>query len=357
MKRTFAMILVALGLMATSAVAQTTAIGGYENVVYVENTKAAVNSEVKLSVQMNNAVEVTGFEFNISLPEGVTIPQEDGDYLIELSTERTTYKNHNIFDSSLKEDGTIYVLCNSTKSKTFSGASGEVATITMKVGAVKPGTYYVTLKNVIITRSDATSLKVGDIVFAIAVGDNGIVTLNASGLATFSSAFEYSVPTGVTAYAGTVDESAKTIAWSAINDGIIPANEGVLLKGAANASVTLAASSTSKANIEGNDMKPNLSERVKSAIGEYVYVLSGGSIMRLSEAGTLAANKAYFNLSKYITNASSEAKSFLFVWDDATGIKSMESSSNGAAYNMNGQRVDSDSKGIIIVDGKKRYNK
>lgn len=357
MKRTFAMILVALGLMTTSSVAQTTAIGEYENVVYMDNVKATANSEIEVSVNMNNAVDVTGFEFNISLPDGITIPQEDGDYLIELSTERTTFKNHNIFDAVLKEDGTIYVLCNSTKSKTFSGTSGEVATITMNVGAVKSGTYYVTLKNVIITRSDATSLKVGDIVSAIAVGDNGSVKLNASGLATFSSVFEYSVPAGVTAYTGIVDEDAKTVTWTEIMDGVIPANEGVLLKGDANATVTLATSSTGKAKIEGNDLKANLSARAKSAIGVYVYVLSGESILRLSDSGTLAANKAYFSLNKYVTSASAGAKSFTFVWEDATGIDAVKTSDNKPAYNINGVSVKSNSKGVVIVDGKKQYNK
>ncbi len=358
MKKKLAMVLSMMCLLTASASAQTTDVKGYENVVYLETKAATANSQVEVSVMMNNIVSVAGFEFNISLPEGVTIPKEDDEYLIDLSTERTTYKKHNIFDSALKEDGTIYVLCNSTKSSVFDGNSGEVATVTFELGDVQPGTYYVTLKNVIITKSDATTIKPGNITSAITVGDNGTAKLNAYGFGSYASNYEHAVPAGVSAYTASIDEDSKTITWSLIDDGIIPAGEGVLLKGEANATVTLAASSTEKAKIAGNSMKANLSAKTKSELGEYIYVLSGESIMRLSGSGTLAANKAYFNLSKYVTSGMIEAKSFSIVWDDdATAIKAVESCDSQDAYNLNGIRTKADSKGFVIVGGRKIYNK
>ncbi|MBQ0046541.1 MAG: leucine-rich repeat domain-containing protein [Prevotellaceae bacterium] len=194
--------------------------------------------------------------------------------------------------------------------------------------------------------------------YTLVVTFSSIVTLTSYGYATYSSSCERSVPAGVTAYTGAVDEEGKVVTWTAIADGIIPANEGVLLKGAANASVTLAASSTDKAQIEGNDLKANLSEKTKPELGEFVYVLSGATVIRLSDDGSLPANKAYFNLSQYITDTASAAKMLSFNWDDANAINAINAVGKASnAYNLKGQRVKSDSKGIIIIDGKKKLVK
>lgn len=356
-KRIFALISV-LGMLVTGASAQMTNVKDYDNVVYVESTKAVANSQVELSVQMNNTDELTGYEFNLSLPKGITVAEEDDEYLIELSTERTTYKNHNIFDFNDKPDGTIYVLCNSTKSKTFSGNSGEVATITVEVGDVKPGTYYVTLKNVKLSNVHAENINVGDVTSAIIVADNGDLKLNAYGFATFSSNSERSVPAGVTAYTASVDEENKIITWNAITDGVIPAGEGVLLKGEADASITLAESSMGKAKVEGNDLLANLTEHSKGDLGAYVYVLSGNAVVRLAEEGTLAAYKAYLNLTKYVTSGITNAKGFVIQWnDDATAVTSVEAATATGSYNLKGIRVKSDAKGVVIKEGKIQINK
>lgn len=187
------------------------------------------------------------------------------------------------------------------------------------------------------------------------------VTLNAKGYASFSSDYELSIE-GAKAYTATVDEEAKTITWNAIEDNIIPANEGVLLKGNASAEVTFAVSNTNKANISGNDMKPNLVEKTKDQLDGYIYVLSGENIIRLSDSGKVGANKAYLCLNKYITESStSGAKTFTMIWSDsnvATGINNVNVNAKGTVvYNLAGQRVNENAKGIVIIDGKKYINK
>ena len=309
-----------------------------------------------LSLCMKNTAGAADcFEATIYLPEGFSVSKvARGSRIKDLDDDDEyvfTFANSN-------KDGGKYLQCYTVQDAKISGTDGEVAKVTVAIPEdTKAGSYDVVMRAVECGGDGSVVSSYTEITSKLAIGDNGCTTLNAYGFATYSSAYERSVPADVTAYTGTVDEDGKVVTWTAIADGIIPANEGVLLKGTANASVTLAASSTEKAKIAGNNLKPNLSERAKSAIGEYVYVLSGESIVRLSDSGTLAANKAYFNLSKYITNASSAAKSFSFVWDDATSIKSVESNSNGAAYNMNGQRINANNKGFVIIDGKKRYNK
>ncbi len=188
------------------------------------------------------------------------------------------------------------------------------------------------------------------------------VNLNAKGYASFSSDYELSID-GATAYTAKVNEEAKTITWNAINDNVIPANEGVLLKGDAGEKATFAVSTTNKSNIADNDMRSNLVAKPKSELDGCIYVLSGENIIRLSDTGTVGANKAYFNLSQYVTNAESStgAKTFTMIWNDggiATGINDASTStSNGIVYNLTGQRVNANAKGIVIIGGKKYINK
>ena len=74
------------------------------------------------------------------------------------------------------------------------------------------------------------------------------------------------------------------------------------------------------------------------------------------EGWTIAAHKAYLTLSDPYY-----AKAFIFQFDgEPTGIESLTpalSEGEGAAYNLNGMRVNDNYKGIVIKNGKKMYNK
>lgn len=343
-------------LMLTAGICNMMAQSAFAD-LYIPNVNVDEGTtSVVLDLCMKNSAGAADcFETNVYLPDGFEVTKVARGSRIKDRDDDDEY----VFNfANSEKNGGRYIQCYTVQDAKISGTDGDVVKITVSIPAgTKAGCYEIGMKEVECGGDGQVRSSYTEITSKLTIGDNGCTTLNAYGFATYSSAYEHSVPADVTAYTGTVDEDAKSITWTAIADGIIPANEGVLLKGTANAAVTLAASSTEKAKIAGNNMKPNLSERAKSAIGEYVYVLSGESIVRLSDSGTLAANKAYFNLSKYITNASSAAKSFSFVWDDATSIKSVESNSNGAAYNMNGQRINANNKGFVIIDGKKRYNK
>ncbi|MBQ0022115.1 MAG: dockerin type I repeat-containing protein [Prevotellaceae bacterium] len=148
-----------------------TDISELANAIYFESFETSKGSVVEVPVLMKNEDTIAGYEFNLSLPKGISMPlNEDDEYEIELSEERTTYRNHNIFDSALKEDGTIYVLCNSTKSKIFSGNDGEVAVMTLQIAEnIEPGTYPVVFKNVILSDSKANAIKLGNMKFSITV--------------------------------------------------------------------------------------------------------------------------------------------------------------------------------------------
>ena len=124
-----------------------------DNTIYLERMEAASGSQVTLSVKMKNTVDIQGYQFDLYLPEGVTIAtDEDGFSLIELSTERTTSRKTDYFNSTVQPDGSIRVLCGSSKGYTFEGVDGEVALITLNIDEnMEEGDHPIILKEVNLT--------------------------------------------------------------------------------------------------------------------------------------------------------------------------------------------------------------
>lgn len=158
-----------LGLMVK---AEDTDVSQYENVVFPVSTTGEAGTNVTVSVEMNNTVEATGFQFDIVLPEGITVAtDEDGFYLIELSEERTTSKKTDYFNSVHQPDGSVRVMCSSTQSYTFEGTSGEVCTIELNIGEeVADGDYPIIFKNIEISDKGANAHRVSQVEATLTVG-------------------------------------------------------------------------------------------------------------------------------------------------------------------------------------------
>ena len=98
----FSFVLFCMGALACHA--EDTDISTLENTIYIENTTAMPGTQLVLSVKMKNTISVQGFQFDLVLPEGVTVAEdEDGFLLAELSTERTTAKKTDYFNSELQQ--------------------------------------------------------------------------------------------------------------------------------------------------------------------------------------------------------------------------------------------------------------
>lgn len=106
--------------------------------LYVEPFDAIPGTRQVISVRMNNSVPVAGFEFNLRLPEGITVARDGNGYMAELSTERTNERRTNFFGTAMQADGTLKVLCGTSNADnygifTFDGSEGEVARITVNI--------------------------------------------------------------------------------------------------------------------------------------------------------------------------------------------------------------------------------
>ena len=194
--------------------------------------------------------------------------------------------------------------------------------------------------------------------------ESGIIT--ASGWNTFSSSSKLDLSTitnGSTAYVATaVDENVTLTKTTAI----VEAEEGLMIKGTPNAAFKIA-TTTNEATYSGNNLLEGLPNGGTVAVaGEgYNYVFGWkdpaepGFYLIDGDTPTLGANKAYLH-----TTTALSGKLNIII-DDSTsqeeetdGIKAVSTKvENGVRYNLAGQKVGADYKGIVIVNGKKMLNK
>ena len=169
-------------------------------------------------------------------------------------------------------------------------------------------------------------------------------------------------------YVSDKNEARTSVTLKPFENGIVPAGQGAVLYNADiidgtsenfTVKVTTAAGTTPAVNY----LKPALTaidfpSASSAKEADYKYMLGDEDKWWWINGGTLAAGKAYLDLS----SKPSAAKSFIMSFDEETTAISSSSNeklgmSNSAdAYNLAGQRVSKDYKGIVIKNGKKFKN-
>ena len=150
-----------------------------ENVIYVENVSGSKNSQVELSVRMKNASDIRGFQFDLYLPEGVTIANNAK---ASLSSDRLAAGDAHTLMADEMTDGAVRFLCSSMNDESFAGGDGEIATLTVNIADnVANGDYDVVVKNAIMTETDISrSYEADDIKSTLTVLDQtGVETVTA----------------------------------------------------------------------------------------------------------------------------------------------------------------------------------
>lgn len=163
---------------------------------------------------------------------------------------------------------------------------------------------------------------------------------------------EYTVPEGTKAYTGVIEGGVLEMTAEANN--IIPAGEGVLLKGNT-ADYILTLSDTNKPQTPGNALRGS-DKDVNAPEGVYIFTYGqkGLGFYKYAVDGVLSANKAY------LQTVIGSAKAYPMVFGDGvTGMNNVlaPSKGNGAIYNLQGVRLNKLQKGINIVNGKKVFVK
>lgn len=189
-------------------------------------------------------------------------------------------------------------------------------------------------------------------------GSTGTVskTISAAGWATYCSpyALDLANATGLTDAYIVTGGASGVLTKVSVKNGTIPANTGLLLKGA-QGTVTIPVVASYSTDVTANKFVGVTAETVIDAETGYVLMddeTNGLGFYKNENAFTVGANTAYLPDGFDGSNA---RIAFFSFGDDATSISSVESADmqNAQYYNLNGQRTLAPQKGLYIVNGKK----
>lgn len=282
----------------------------------------------------------------------------------------------------------IVVYFNGEKKDDFtSSTKGEQ--FTASVNNDQAGTYY-------ITAVKAAQIYAVKFVPTNETASTKKITLPEQGVMTFSDVHAWKVPTGLKAYiaGGQKTQKDETITLALTEVETIPACTGVILEGKGNESYDLTSTDCGTAMKEdGTKSLVDLNYALRPVISDYTlektelayaddatdkkafhnYILGvkdGKVVFAPTEAGTLAAGKAYYKirrdqdkLAKAIKENPAAAKAIFFNFGgngETTGINGIENEAkknDGIMFNLAGQKVQKSYKGMVIMNGKKFINK
>lgn len=255
-----------------------------------------------------------------------------------VSTWNSQYPNINYF---ISDDGTT-----TTELEIFRGTGLNGDSITSQDDIARGDT--VIVRGTLDTYKSTRELAEGSTLLSIVKPDE-TVTITDAGWATYVTKNDVSFPEGVTAYKVSYDATNDKITLNPVS--AVPANNAIVLK--ANAGTYTLTKVESADSLSGNDLKYSWSDKtVETAKTIYVLAQNNGNVgfYPVAVNTTVPAFKGYLELS------ASSAKDFFSLDGEADGINNIEVTTdlkNAARYNLAGQRVDSNYKGIVIVNGKK----
>ena len=180
-------------------------------------------------------------------------------------------------------------------------------------------------------------------------------------ICTYSSTKAFRVPAGVTAYYATEKDAKNIVRLKAVPDGIVPANEGVILVGAVNKTqAMLDVDYRTEVTAESNRFRNTASG--PTAMGTNCYVLAksneGIGFYHATPGTNLSQGKAYLDFS------GSPVRAFTLSFGDddvTTGISSINAggnAENAPVYDLSGRRIaEPYGRGIYIKNGKKYFIK
>ncbi len=143
--------------------------------LYFEDFEIEPGEEKEVNILLNNPnAEYRDIQFDLYLPEGITVVQDEDDEFLVDTGSRCTKKHTTGFSY---RDGHYVCMLYSTAKNPLTGNSGDILTITLKADeGVTPGAKTGSFRNVSLSKTDATGPTYDEFSFGITVkGDaNGI---------------------------------------------------------------------------------------------------------------------------------------------------------------------------------------
>lgn len=174
--------------------------------------------------------------------------------------------------------------------------------------------------------------------------------ISALGYSTFAPQYNVTIPENIEVYIVESQSVSDVVKITPIT-GTIAKGEGVIVKGEPEAIVIFDTVEAAEKNAENILVGTTAAKALAEGEAYILVEEEGQAVFSLCAEGTIAAGKAYLPAAGL--NAAPALK--IVKEDDATAIKKTETSETcgTSIYNLAGQKVSTDYKGIIIRNGKK----
>lgn len=246
---------------------------GDGDIFYINDFTINPGETKEVEIMLDNETVFTALQADIYLPDGLTIEQEDGDYLFELTDRKG--RNHTI-SSTLLSNGAIRILIASQTLKTFSGNSGALVTFNIIADNLFSGPKVIELKNVIASEVDQTEHHLPNTSCTV-TGGGSTGPVNVVSLMTTSC----DIPQGVTVKfnvgVNPVDADNPALQWTSSNENIATVDANGTIETLEMGTVTITATTTDGSNIALNYVI-NITEAQTQPAGNSLDVNGDGAI-------------------------------------------------------------------------------
>ena len=129
-----------------------------DNVLAMDNLTGYMGKTVTLPILMNNEQQITGLQFDLVLPEGVTVAKKANGKNDITVTERMA-EDYSL-SSNTMDDGSVRVTGLSMESTPFTGNSGAIVNVVLQVDeSIAEGNYQIQVKNIILSDVNGVAHK------------------------------------------------------------------------------------------------------------------------------------------------------------------------------------------------------
>lgn len=126
---------------------------------YIQDFTISAGDTVTVSIMLDNETAYTAFQCDLYLPDGLSIEQEDGDYIFDLTDRKA--RDHNIA-SQIQVDGAIRVMSYSPRINAFKGNSGALVTFNVMASDNFNGPTILLISNILFTTTEGIEIPFAD---------------------------------------------------------------------------------------------------------------------------------------------------------------------------------------------------
>lgn len=117
------------------------------NELSIENLSVRKGNQISIPISMKNSKKIVAIQFTLTLPNGITINTEDGDYLVNLTSRMP---NHSVTINK-RTDGSYGVVAMSMTNKVISGNQGVIMEIPVTCSSsMSVDTYTYRVKDIVL---------------------------------------------------------------------------------------------------------------------------------------------------------------------------------------------------------------